>query len=384
MAMPSPSAHSCPDTDALIIGHGPVGQVLGILLAQRGWLTTVVDRGLPATTSPVIPRVVGFDAETMRVLMSAGLGPRLWEIGVPGTSLEFENATLRFCRPKRWAGLTMFHQPTLESVLAGRAARLPNLTLLRGQETTLLVDRGPYAEVVAGDDVITASWVIGCDGRHSFHHGTGRRRSGRILLAGDAAELGSLTAGPAMCAGIRDAANIAWKLDLVLRGRADESLLDSYVVERLNARRLSDGVLHSAAGGALTHAGQLLPQARVASTDQRGMFDDVVGRGFVLLCTEEPRRVLSDRSRRFLDDIDAHVVRVLPAGTPLDQAGEDAVVDIDDVYLPYLAEAGEIGALVRPDFYLFGTAHDSCDLAELVDDLRRQLFNRRFGPRPIE
>ena len=35
-----------------------------------------------------------------------------------------------------------------------------------------------------------------------------------------------------MCSGIRDAKNLAWKLDLVLRDKAEESLFESYQVER--------------------------------------------------------------------------------------------------------------------------------------------------------
>ena len=40
-----------------------------------------------------------------------------------------------------------------------------------------------------------------------------------------------------MCAGVRDAANLAWKLDLVLTDRAGEALLDSYEQERLPSAR---------------------------------------------------------------------------------------------------------------------------------------------------
>ena len=59
-----------------------------------------------------------------------------------------------------------------------------------------------------------------------------RFRSGRVLLAGDAAHACTPAEGHGMNTGLQDAANLAWKLALVCRGIADPVLLDSYEAER--------------------------------------------------------------------------------------------------------------------------------------------------------
>lgn len=59
-----------------------------------------------------------------------------------------------------------------------------------------------------------------------------RFRSGRVLLAGDAAHLCSPAQGHGMNTGLQDAFNLAWKLALVCDGVAEASLLDSYEAER--------------------------------------------------------------------------------------------------------------------------------------------------------
>ncbi len=60
----------------------------------------------------------------------------------------------------------------------------------------------------------------------------GRFREGRVLLAGDAAHIMPVWQGQGYNSGIRDASNLAWKLSLVIKGLADDKLLDSYEQER--------------------------------------------------------------------------------------------------------------------------------------------------------
>ncbi len=70
-------------------------------------------------------------------------------------------------------------------------------------------------------------------------------RRGRMMLAGDAAHIHSPLGGQGMNTGIGDAENLAWKLALVISGRADAGLLDTYEAER---RPIAKDVLTSTSG----------------------------------------------------------------------------------------------------------------------------------------
>jgi 3-(3-hydroxy-phenyl)propionate hydroxylase len=84
------------------------------------------------------------------------------------------------------------------------------------------------AQGITGENVQILRAVVYC------HHVrvADRWRVGRVFLAGDAAHAMPPWIGQGMSAGVRDAANLCWKLAAVVRGQAPESLLDSYQDER--------------------------------------------------------------------------------------------------------------------------------------------------------
>lgn len=242
-------------------------------------------------------------------------------------------------------------------------------------------------------------------------------RDGRILIAGDAAHVMPPFMGQGMCAGLRDDWNLAWKLDLILKGRADDSLLDTYQIERRPHARdvidlsmylgkviciadpkvaaerdraffegtatppppfpsLAHGIIRrNGSGEAASPAGVLCPHGAVAYQGRRGRFDDLVGLGFVLvLRSADARRALTDASLAVLEQLGGHAVHLAEAEA---EGGADAVVDLDGKFIPFMDELGLAAMLVRPDFFMYGGARRAGDIPALVADLAADL--RRHG-----
>ena len=210
-------------------------------------------------------------------------------------------------------------------------------------------------------------------------------RRGRLLIAGDAAHQSPPFMGQGMCAGIRDAANLAWKLALCVRDRHNDAVLDSYQSERhphvrafikgavvlgrlvnasdsetalKSAFRQPDGTykmrtISPRLGPGLWQAGSraagyIAPQLHLKEGTAS---DQLVGYGSALLANNSILARWKGRERAAKKGI--HV------WTP---GGLEGISE-------YLAELGSHAAVVRPDRYVYGTANDVPALDVLVKGL---------------
>jgi hypothetical protein len=206
----------------------------------------------------------------------------------------------------------------------------------------------------------------------------------------------------------RDVQNIAFKLDLVQRGRADESLFATYQTERephvraviekgielgrmqtirdparaaardreLMARRAAaeapDKIRFPGLGPGMvtTGGGSLSVQGAIDDGRHRGRLDQVAGAGFQFVVAPAALPGLGDR-------VDALRRAGVVVSAPGRQAGPaPLVLDVDGIYAAWFAELDCEAVAVRPDFYVFGTASGR-GVAALADGLLAAM-----GPAP--
>ncbi|WP_083745415.1 bifunctional 3-(3-hydroxy-phenyl)propionate/3-hydroxycinnamic acid hydroxylase [Variovorax sp. KK3] len=174
--------------------------------------------------------VVGADGA--RSLVRAHMGSPMHDLGLRQPWLVFDvvlqrpvdlpDHTVQHCDPAR---------PMTYCNVTGTRRRWEIMVMPGDDREALLAPKNLWRMVdrwVAPDDATLERAAI-----YTFHSviAEGWRR-GRLLLAGDACHQTPPFLGQGMCAGIRDAANLTWKLEAVLRGRAADTLLDTYESER--------------------------------------------------------------------------------------------------------------------------------------------------------
>lgn len=239
-----------------------------------------------------------------------------------------------------------------------------------------------------------------------------RWRSDRVFLIGDAAHTMPPFMGQGMCSGIRDGINLAWKIDAVLAGRADDSLLDTYQTERephvrgvidmsmavgdtalmrdpdkarerdaaLRAGdlptpprfpRQGTGVVVSPESSYdLDVAGRPAPQARIALGRRVARLDDFHGAGWKIVSRHDvPLTLFNDRQRRLIDELGIEFLHVSRG------PGGDYYVDIDGEYDLWFRANGTRAFLSRPDNYIFGAVETNDDLPALLDELAGSLVD---------
>ena len=217
---------------------------------------------------------------------------------------------------------------------------------------------------------------------YTFHSAIARQwRNKRLLLAGDSAHQTPPFLGQGMCAGIRDAANLAWKLRDVVTGRADASLLDSYQSERSPhvrefielAIRLG-GVINTKAMEAGLAAGQARENAPLKLEVSKPLLGPGLAIGSLPLAGQlAPQFMLRDGRRS--DDRTGYGNLLLIEGaaalsvprTALAQAGMDVLTGEEAADVPrWLREHNVQAALIRPDRYVSGAARNGSELDLLV------------------
>jgi len=214
-------------------------------------------------------------------------------------------------------------------------------------------------------------------------------RAGRVMLAGDAAHQMPPMLGQGMCSGIRDAANLAWKLVLVLRGTAGAGLLDSYEPERaphvremiIESTRLAKNIANQGKGDARANE----PAGEVGDKTHAPI-DQAIGAGvkWPLAGHLSPQPRLRDGRR--LDDAVGYAFAVLASGDVL--SGVDGAtrqrwermgvvpVPIEEVEATgWLERHGLEGILVRPDRYVFAGFGSVDELEKATRELSVSVFD---------
>lgn len=246
-------------------------------------------------------------------------------------------------------------------------------------------------------------------------------RSGHVFMMGDAVHQTPPFLGQGLCAGIRDAANLAWKLALVLRGTADAALLDSYESERQphvrsvvatakefgkiigeldpaaavardarlradlasgKAETIRQKFIPDLAAGLIARdtpaAGSLFVQPAIRLDDGREMrMDDVLAPEFFIATAAPPAMSrLSPASLRTWEKLGGRRIVICASDAEPRQDGVMLVTETRQLFAGWLKQGGIEAVIVRPDRYVFAGARKADELDALISRLADMLSGK--------
>ncbi len=229
-------------------------------------------------------------------------------------------------------------------------------------------------------------------------------QSGNVFLAGDAAHQTPPFFGQGMCHGLRDVSNLAWKMALIAKDKAPESLLSTYQPERdPHVRAVISAAVET--GRYICVLDEEKAAIRDAEIREKAKQKAIVGTaadlipaistGIVSLGTENAGRrfiqpfvqvngeqkrlddVLTGSWKLFVKNQDAaeQATALIKTQLPYLDLCVCAIDSLEDnnALSDWLDNANANAVLIRPDFYVFGTASD--DLSSLLKTLDTQLQN---------
>jgi 3-(3-hydroxy-phenyl)propionate hydroxylase len=304
---------------------------------------------------------------------------------------------------------------------------------LRRWEIKLLPGEDP--EVLGAPDNVTrllkefadiSDLTIWRSAVYRFHALLGHSwRDRRVLLMGDAVHQTPPFLGQGLCAGIRDAANLAWKLALVLRGDAGDGLLDTYEIERKphvravvasakefgtiigeldpraasardarlradlksgKAETVRQKFIPDLVSGLIARdaklAGKLFVQPRVRSPDgESRRLDDLLKPEFAIVAAgPEPMAWLSEASLAGWQQLGGERVVIAASGEPSARDGILTVVESENLFGGWMRQSGVAAVMVRPDRYIYGAAEN----AEQLNRLGVQLLGSLHAGRTLQ
>jgi len=160
-------------SDVLILGGGPVGCLLAVLLRDAGVDVVLVERDLEPYS---LPRAIVMDDEIQRIFHLHGMGEFLLEradrleradfvdnAGNVVIGVDILEAGLMGVRP-----VVAHYQPELDAMLR-REVVSRGADARWGRTVTEMVDRGDRVETTLNDgSVVVSRWFVGCDGASSW------------------------------------------------------------------------------------------------------------------------------------------------------------------------------------------------------------------------